>query len=295
MVSVGEATILQIEESVQPSFIPQQLLPDCNEEALAKHMHWMSPLHYDRDAGKFRTSVRSYLVRTGGHVILIDCCGGNHKNRPYFPRFHQREHNWLDRLAAASVKPEQVDYVMCTHLHADHVGWNTMLRDGRWQPSFPNAKYIAHRAELDRWNPKHASHRFSPHNEFTWEDSVLPVIEAGQSVAVDDGYELDEMLTVEPTPGHTLAHIAIRLRSKDKQAVFSGDVMHVPLQVHYPHWGTSLDDDPALGVRSRLALLEAAVENRTLLLPTHFVPGNGCFIRHTRGEGFAFEWNPDRT
>jgi glyoxylase-like metal-dependent hydrolase (beta-lactamase superfamily II) len=120
------------------------------------------------------------------------------------------------------------------------------------------------------------------------------VIEAGQSVAVEDGYELDEMLTVEPAPGHTLAHVAIRLRSKGKQALFSGDVMHVPLQVHHPHWGTSLDDDPALGVRSRLQLLESAAESRTLLLPTHFVPSQGCFIRRT-SEGFAFEWNPDRT
>jgi len=294
MVSVGEATIVDVEESVQPSFVPQQLLPDCNPDALARHMHWMKPLHYDPDAGKFRTSVRSYLVETGRHVILIDCCGGNHKNRPYFPRFHQRDHDWLDKLAAAGVRPEQVDYVMCTHLHADHVGWNTVLRDGRWQPTFPNAKYIAHRAEFDRWNPKHASYRFSPHNEFTWEDSILPVIEAGQSVAIEDGYELDEMLTVEPAPGHTLAHVAIRLRSKSKQALFSGDVMHVPLQVHYPHWGTSLDDDPALGVRSRLQLLESAAESRTLLLPTHFIPSQGCFIRRTP-ESFAFEWNPDRT
>lgn len=290
MISVGEAVIVDVEESVQPSFVPQQLLPECTPDVLAEHMHWMDPVHYDRDTGKFRTSVRSYLVKTSRHTILIDCCGGNHKNRPYFPRFHQRDHDWLERLAAAGVTPDQVDYVMCTHLHADHVGWNTVLRDGRWKPTFPNAKYIAHRAELDRWNPKHASYRFSPHNEFTWEDSILPVIEAGQSVAVDDGYELDEMLTVEPAPGHTLAHVAIRLESNGKEALFSGDVMHVPLQVHYPRWGTSLDDDPALGIRSRLHLLEAAAENRTLLLPTHFIPSSGCFIRRSQ-EGFAFEWN----
>jgi glyoxylase-like metal-dependent hydrolase (beta-lactamase superfamily II) len=290
MIGIGDATIVQVEESVQPSFIPKQLLPDCNEDALATHMHWMDPMHYDLATGKFRTSVRSFLVRTGRHTILIDCCGGNHKNRPYFPRFHQRDHDWLDRLAGAGVRPEQVDYVMCTHLHADHVGWNTVLRDGRWQPTFPNATYVAHRAELNRWNPQHASYRFSPHNEFTWEDSILPVIETGQSLAVEDGFELDNMMTIEPAPGHTLAHVAIRLRSAGKQALFSGDVMHVPLQVYYPHWGTSLDDDPALGVRSRLALLESVAETRTLLLPTHFVPGDGCFINRT-ANGFACEWS----
>ncbi len=290
MVKVGDVVISQIEESVQPSFAPHELLPDCNEDALANHMHWMDPLHYDVAAGKFRTSVRSYLVKTGRHTVLIDACGGNHKNRPYFPRFHQRDHAWLERLATAGVAPEQVDFVMCTHLHADHVGWNTVLEDGRWRPTFPNAKFIAHRHELDRWNPQHASYRFSPSNEFTWEDSILPVIEAGQSVAVDDGYTLDDMLTVEPAPGHTLAHIAIRLHSQGKRAVFSGDVMHVPLQIHYPRWGTSLDDDPQLGVQSRLHLLESCVEHRTLVLPTHFVPGDGCFITRT-SEGFAFEWN----
>jgi glyoxylase-like metal-dependent hydrolase (beta-lactamase superfamily II) len=290
VVILGNISISQIEESVQPSFVPHELLLGDTSEALEKHMHWLAPLHYDVTAGRFRTSVRSYLVKTGRHNVLIDCCGGNHKNRPYFPRFDQRNHDWLGRLAAAGVAPEDVDFVMCTHLHADHVGWNTVLEDGRWRPTFPNAKYIVHRRELDRWNPRHAGHRFSSHNEFTWEDSILPIVEAGQSIAVDDGYTLDDTFTVEPTPGHTLAHVAIRMRSQDANAIFSGDVMHVPLQVHYPHWGTSLDDDPELGVKSRLSLLESCAESRTLLLPTHFVPGDGCFITRN-SEGFAFEWN----
>jgi glyoxylase-like metal-dependent hydrolase (beta-lactamase superfamily II) len=250
----------------------------------------MAPLHYDPAEGKFRTSVRSFLVKTGRHNVLIDCCGGNHKNRPYFPRFHQREHDWLDRLAATGVAPEDIDFVMCTHLHADHVGWNTVLQDGRWKPTFPNAKYIMHRAEMDRWNPAHPQYQFYPHNEFTWEDSILPVVEAGQAVAVDDGYTLDDTLTLLPAPGHTLAHCAIHLHSHDNRAIFSGDVMHVPLQVYYPLWGTSLDDDPQLGVRSRLHLLESCAESQTLLLPTHFIPENGCFITR-RGDGFAVKWN----
>jgi glyoxylase-like metal-dependent hydrolase (beta-lactamase superfamily II) len=290
MLKIGDTAICQVEESVQPSFVPKLLFPDSDAEALARHMAWMAPLHFDTAQGKFRTSVRSYLVRTGRHNVLIDTCGGNHKQRPYFPRFHQREHAWLERLAQAGVAPEQIDFVMCTHLHADHVGWNTVLQDGRWQPTFPNAKYIMHRAELDRWNPTHPAYQIYSHNEFTWEDSILPVVEAGQAVAVDDGYTLDDVLTIMPTPGHTLAHCAIHLRSQDQRAIFAGDVMHVPLQVYYPHWGTSLDDDPQLGVRSRLHLLESCAENQTLLLPTHFVPDSGCFIaRH--GDGFVLKWN----
>ncbi len=290
MLKIGDALIAQVEESVQPSFVPNMLLPDCTPHELSKHMHWMAPLHFDPAEGKFRTSVRSFLVKTGRHNVLIDCCGGNHKNRPYFPRFHHKQHPWIDRLAAAGVGPEQIDFVMCTHLHADHVGWNTVLQDGRWKPTFPNAKYIIHRHELARWNPADPAYRFSPHNEFTWEDSVLPVIEAGQAVAVDDGYALDDMLSVEPAPGHTLAHVAINLESRGERAIFSGDVMHVPLQIHYPHWGTSLDDDPHLGIRSRLGLLERCAETRTLMLPTHFVPNAGCFIARS-GDGFAPQWN----
>jgi glyoxylase-like metal-dependent hydrolase (beta-lactamase superfamily II) len=290
MLKIGDALIAQVEESVQPSFVPSMLLPDCTPHELSKHMHWMAPLHFDPAEGKFRTSVRSFLVKTGRHNILIDCCGGNHKNRPYFPRFHQKKHAWIDRLAAAGVGPEQIDFVMCTHLHADHVGWNTVLRDGRWKPTFPNAKYIIHRHELARWNPADPAYRFSPHNEFTWEDSVLPVIEAGQVVAVDDGYALDDVLSVEPAPGHTLAHVAINLESRGQRAIFSGDVMHVPMQIHYPHWGTSLDDDPQLGIQSRLGLLERCAETRTLMLPTHFVPNAGCFIARA-SDGFAPEWN----
>ena len=167
---------------------------------------------------------------------------------------------------------------------------NLFLQDGRWKPTFPNAKYIMHRAEMDRWNPAHPQYQFYPHNEFTWEDSILPVVEAGQAVAVDDGYTLDDTLTLLPAPGHTLAHCAIHLHSHDNRAVFSGDVMHVPLQVYYPLCGTSLDDDPQLGVRSRLHLLESCAESQTLLLPTHFIPENGCFITR-RGDGFAVKWN----
>jgi len=290
MLRIGDALVAAVEESAQPSFAPQLLLPDSDPDSLARHMHWMAPVHFDLAEGRFRTSVRSFVVKTGRHTVLIDCCGGNHKHRPYFPRFHQREHPWLERLAEAGVTPEQVDVVMCTHLHADHVGWNTMLRDGRWVPTFPHARYIMHRAELDRWNPAHPLYRFYAHNEFTWEDSILPVIEAGQAVAVDDGYSLDDVLTLLPAPGHTLAHCAIHLASRDHRAIFSGDVMHVPLQVYHPHWGTSLDDDPQLGIRSRLKLLESCADTQTLLLPTHFVPENGCFIVR-EGDGFGLRWN----
>jgi glyoxylase-like metal-dependent hydrolase (beta-lactamase superfamily II) len=289
--TVGTALVHRVEETVQLSFKPEVLFPSFEPEAIARHARWLLPDHFDAHEGRFRTSVHSFVVRTGRHTVLIDTCGGNHKHRPYFPRFHQREWPWLDRLRQAGVSREEVDIVMCTHLHLDHVGWHTMLVDGRWVPTFPNAKYLFHRRELERWNPDHPSYTFAAHNEFVWEDSVAPVIAAGQGVVIEDGYQVDDTLTVEPAPGHTLGHVRIRLSNGGAEAIFSGDVMHVPLQVYYPRWHTSLDDDPTRGIQSRIRLLEDCVERDALLLPTHFLAPHSCRIRDIGG-GFAIEWEP---
>jgi glyoxylase-like metal-dependent hydrolase (beta-lactamase superfamily II) len=286
---IGDVTVERIEESIRLSFPPSVLFPEFEPEALDRHRDWLVPHHFDAGEGKFRTSVHSFLLKTPKHTILIDTCGGDGKHRPYFPRFHQQKTGWLDRLGHAGVAPEQVDFVFCTHLHLDHVGWNTRQVDGRWVPTFPNAKYVVHRRELARWNPADPSFTFAPHNQFVWEDSIAPIIAADQVLAVDDGFELDGLLRVEPAPGHTLGHVRIRLLSKGKSAYFSGDVMHVPLQVYYPHWHTSLDDDPALGVASRRRLLGDCAGEDALLLPTHFVAPHCCRIRDRKGT-FAIEW-----
>jgi glyoxylase-like metal-dependent hydrolase (beta-lactamase superfamily II) len=287
--TIGGTEVVRVEESVQTSFKPETLFPAFTREALAEHKAWMVPEFFDLAEDRFRTSVHTFVVRTRHHTILIDTCGGNHKNRPYLPRFHEKGHPWLERLKAAGVAPGEVDFVMCTHLHLDHVGWNTQLVDGRWVPTFPNAKYLFHRKELDRWNPQHPTYTFSPLNEFVWEDSVAPVIAAGQAQVIDDGYTLDDTLTVEPAPGHTLGHVRIRLRDGGAQAIFSGDLMHVPLQVYYPHWHTCLDDAPEAGVESRIALLETCVETNALLLPTHFASPHCCRIA-CRTAGFSIDW-----
>jgi glyoxylase-like metal-dependent hydrolase (beta-lactamase superfamily II) len=286
---IGDTEVRRVEESVRTSFSPEVLFPAFTREALAEHAAWLAPEFFDVAEDKFRTSVHTFVVRTRRHTILIDTCGGNHKHRPYLPRFHEAAHPWLERLKEAGVTPEEVDFVMCTHLHLDHVGWNTRKVDGRWLPTFPNAKYLFHRKELDRWNPGHPSYTSSPLNAYVWEDSVAPVIAAGQAVAIDDGYTLDDVLTVEPAPGHTLGHVRIRLRDSGAEAIFSGDLMHVPLQVYYPHWHTCLDDAPEAGVTSRIALLETCVETNALLLPTHFAAPHCCRIAQGP-KGFAIAW-----
>ena len=286
---IGDVSITRIEESVRGSLVPEKVFAGFDPDSLERHRDWLMPNHYDPATGRFLTSVHSFLVRTPHHTVLIDTCGGNGKDRPYMPRFHQAAHPWLERLAAAGVTPDQVDQVICTHLHCDHVGWNTQRRDGRWVPTFPNARYLFHRPELARWNPANPPLGAGAPHDSVWEDSIAPVIDAGLAVEVDSGHAVDDTLTIEAAPGHTMGHVRVMLASGGAEAVFCGDVLHVPLQVYYPDWTTRFDDAPELGIVSRRAVLDYCAERGALLMPTHFAAPHRGFIRR-QGEGYRIEW-----
>ena len=135
--TIGAVSVTRVEEQIGfASFPPEQYLAGFERTLLQKHLPWLVPHHYSPEHDRLVTSVHSWLIRTDRHTILLDCCGGNHKERPGLARFHQRDTPYLARLRAAGAAPEDIDIVLCTHLHADHVGWNTMLRDGRWVPTF---------------------------------------------------------------------------------------------------------------------------------------------------------------
>ncbi len=150
---IGETSVTRVYESAGPGFPAQHLLPDWDPKVLEEHGTWLSPNYYEAATGKFISSIHSWVIRTKHHTILVDTCCGNGKDRPGFERFHMLNTPYLDRPAAAGVKPEEVDYVLCTHLHVDHVGWNTKLLDGRWVPTFPNAKYVFSKVERNHWDP----------------------------------------------------------------------------------------------------------------------------------------------
>ncbi|MCC2595864.1 MBL fold metallo-hydrolase [Pusillimonas sp. MFBS29] len=249
----------------------------------------MEPTFYDATENRFRTSIHSWLLRTPNCIVLIDTCVGNHKQRPQVPRFHMCDTPWLSRLAEAGIQPEDVDYVMCTHLHCDHVGWNTRLSNGKWVPTFPNARYLFGRKEFDRWDARRADYQHRHINDHVFNDSILPVVEAGQMMLVDDGYELDGVLTVEPAPGHTAGHVCIRVASGGKRAYCSGDIFHHPLQIHHPQLYTGFDDDPDGGVRTRLRLLSACADENAILLPAHFAEPHACFVRRS-GSGYVADF-----
>ena len=256
----------------------QDLLPDAGEEAV-RELEWLEPEAFSD--GILRLKVRSWLLRLNGRVILIDTCVGAHKERPLRPDWHRRGGNeWLAALAAAGIGPDDVDVVMCTHLHADHVGWNTRLEDGRWVPTFPNARYICGRAEYRHWE---GVHQASEEKHGAFADSVLPVMEAGSMDLVDDGYDLAQGLTLQAAPGHTPGHTCIHAE-QGPGAVFSGDAIHTPLQLAYPDWSSAFCTDPDQSRRTRKDLLEALADTGQLLIPAHFQdPGWTTVMRSETG------------
>lgn len=268
---IGSASVTRIEEQLGPgSFPPEQYFSGFEPEVLERHLPWLVPHHYVPATRALITSVHSWLIRTPRHTVLLDCCSGNHKDRHWWPRFHMLDSPFLQRLAAAGVAPEQVDIVLCTHLHADHIGWNTRLENGRWVPTFPNARYLFGRTECEHWNPALHPESDDPHRRIAWADSVLPVLEAGQAELVDTPYAIDDTLTVEAAPGHTPGHVLLKLHTPGGGAVFCGDVMHHPLQVVAPHWNSQFCQRPDEARATRRRVLEHCAEHGALLLPTHF-------------------------
>ena len=213
-------------------------------------------------------------------------CIGNDKSREGHPNVHMRKTDWLAQLAAGGAAPEEVDFVLCTHLHVDHVGWNTRLVEGRWVPTFPNAKYLIARTEFDHARIEARERPEADLGGFA--DSVLPVVEAGQAVMIDTDYAMDDTLWLEPTPGHTPGHVCIRVASRGAAAVISGDVVHHPVQYAEPDWNSGFCIDAEEARSTRRAFLDRYAETGTRVLPAHFAtPTVGTIERAGDAWGFA--------
>lgn len=287
--AVGDFRVDRILEQELPGFDPYEFFPTLTPELLEENRHWLEPLSLDPATGMLIFPMQSYLVRTGRHTILIDSCIGNHKHRPTRPLWHQKtDSTYMDALARAGVGVEQVDFVMCTHLHPDHVGWNTRLQDGRWVPTFPNARYVFSGKELAHWEARHAEAEI-PYMT----DSVLPVVASGQVLQVTSDHQFEGGIHLEPTPGHTPDHFAVHLTSNGHDAVMSGDLIHSPIQCRYPQLLSRPDVDKEQGVATRRAFMERYCDTETLICTAHFhSPSIGHFTRH--GDGFDFRFRDGR-
>ena len=286
--TIGDATVVRVEEMVDTTFTAKGFFPDFDPEALRPHMPWLAPRYYipDRDALVF--SMHSWVVKTGRHTVIIDTCIGNDKDRMPRAHWHRMRSPFLERLRASGTAPEDVDYVMCTHLHPDHVGWNTVLADGRWVPTFPKARYLFARIEYEHWL---AHPDQNPIRRNAFNDSVLPVVEAGRAQMIEDGHEVDGTFSVVLAPGHTPGTAYIRLASRGSEAIFAGDAIHHPMQVYRVDWSTVACVDPVAAAASRRRLLETCCERGTLLLPAHFAAPHGGHVRDGHGT-FELRWLP---
>lgn len=282
--TVGDLAIHRIIEQ-EASFLPAlDMLPQLTPEVLGENRAWMKKIKALDDSDVLILCFQSYLIRTPHHTILVDTCIGNHKPRPNRPNWHQKtDDTYLRALAAAGVSVGDIDFVMCTHLHPDHVGWNTRLENGRWVPTFPNARYVFGKAEFEHWTAQNAKAEVAP-----FADSVLPVVEADKAEIVSTDFAIGDHLRILPTPGHTPGHVALAFGKGKDHAVCSGDLIHSPLQALYPELSPKFDVDPAQAAVTRRSFLERYCDTDTLCCTAHFPSPSAGRIRR-KGNGFACE------
>lgn len=287
---VGHASIVRVEEVLEVGFEPSFLFPGFDPSVLERDPILTSPNFLDAASGRVRSSIHSWLIRLGGKTILVDTCSGNGKSRalPLFQRFHMLDFPYLDNLAAAGVRPEDVDIVFCTHLHIDHVGWNTKADGDKWVPTFPNARYVFGKAELEHWTTGDGPRVF-PENVDVIEDSVRPVLDAGMVDLVEPGDEIAPGLRVEAAPGHTITQLILSYDDGEGHAfVCSADCLHQPIQIYAPELSSCFCEAPDEAETTRRRLLSHCADTGALLLPIHFGPPHAGYVVRT-GDGYAFQ------
>jgi glyoxylase-like metal-dependent hydrolase (beta-lactamase superfamily II) len=247
----------------------------------------------DRETNIVNSAIQTWVLRSEGKTILVDTGVGNHKERPYSPVWSHLETDFLANLARAGVQPEDVDIVINTHLHVDHVGWNTYLDGRRWVPTFPNATYLMPKDDFDFWNPENDHEPvLGRGNQNVFEDSVAPVHEAGQTLLWENSHRIDADLRLDAAPGHTPGSSVLTLTSGADRAVFVGDMLHSPVQILEPASNSCFCEDAAAARATRRKVLGWAADNNALVIPAH-LGGHGAAEVARQGDKFAIKgWAP---
>jgi len=283
---LGDVTITSLIERDGPWRRPEDFFLNYDTAAKAADVAKLAPQVLDRASGKMVITYQTFVIRTAQHVILVDTCTGEDKG--YAAPMDFPKQPWLDALAADGLTAADIDYVMCTHLHIDHTGWNTKLVDGRWVPTFPNAKYIFHKGEYAAWEALEAEGKERAGGAGgVWRMNCKPIADAGQAVLVDESFTLDDCISLILTPGHSPGHVCVKIESGGESAIIAGDMLHHQLQCLDPMMSTIFCWDPHQAAISRLKVFEEVAETNTLLLPIHFpAPTAGRLKRAGQG----FDW-----
>jgi glyoxylase-like metal-dependent hydrolase (beta-lactamase superfamily II) len=261
------------------------LLPQVTYEEALK-IEWLRP-HFCDERGKLKMSIHALVIETPasqgqtGRRMVVDTCLGNDKQGRKAPTWNNLSGPFLSDLSGAGYARETIDTVMCTHLHVDHVGWNTMMVDGKWVPTFPNARYLIGRAEFDYWRAQQKD----PELQLVFADSVRPVFEAGLVDLVETDHRVCEEVSFVPTLGHTPGHVSVRISSRGEEALITGDFVHHPCQMARPEWAATVDYDQEASTRTRREMFAKLAGTPTLVIGTHFAaPTAGRVVR----DGDAF-------
>jgi glyoxylase-like metal-dependent hydrolase (beta-lactamase superfamily II) len=256
---IGDISITKVVE-LESEWPFHALLPDATD--VVQDIAWLKP-DFITDDGRMKLSIHALVVEAGDRLIVVDTCAGNDKPRPGAAAFENMSTSFLDDFRAAGFDPERVDTVVCTHLHVDHVGWNTRLVDGEWVPTFPNATYLFVETEFNHWRdePQH----YGP----VFEDSVKPIVDAGLAQLVESDHLIADGVCFEPTPGHTPGHCSVHICSGDEHGIITGDMIHHPVQIARPEICSSADSDQKAAHATRVEALERWNDGR-LIIGTHW-------------------------
>ncbi len=286
---IAGTTVRKVQEQYLHNVPASFLYPAARSEEIKALEPRLAAVDMDEDRDTLVVSIHTWLVRTPDHVILIDTGSGNDKERPRNPSFHHQSLPFLDGLHEAGVEPEDVDFVINTHLHVDHSGWNTVLQDGKWVPTFKNARYFFPRVEQKYYSSAASHNDVNIPSYGVYEDSVQPIIDAGLVDFIDsEGGPFLDRFTFLPTPGHSIGHMSVLLESDNEAAIFAGDVMHHPIQVERPDLNTVFCEFLEQAVQSRRRVLDLAADNPAMYFSTHFPGSSAGYI--TR-DGEKFRWS----
>lgn len=285
--NVGKAKIYNVIEYSGPTHAADFVFPELDVKEIKPHLSWLAPHHYNIRLERFIVAMQLWVMHIDDKVIVIDLGVGNHKKRA------SERMNMLNTLtplwmAAAGADPKSVTHVVVTHFHPDHVGWGTRMEDGRWVPTFPNARHLMPKIDFEL---AHAAYLKGDKGVISgsFEDSVLPLYEAGLIDFISDGDLVAGCLEAEGMPGHTAGSIHFRFRSEGQEAIFAGDVMHSPLQIAMPHINTWIDADAEQARASRALFLKRAAERNALIMPVHFGWPHCGYVKGDSKNGYRFE------
>ncbi|HVN87413.1 MAG TPA: MBL fold metallo-hydrolase [Candidatus Binatia bacterium] len=281
---IGDVTITKIVE-LEMTGGTRFILPEATYDA-CRPIEWLKP-HFMDDRGRLKMSIHAFVVETPARRVLVDTCLGNEKEGRSVPGWNNLQGPFLRDLAAAGFPRESIDTVLCTHLHVDHVGWNTIRVDGQWRPTFPQARYLMGRTEFEYWRDQDAM----AEQVAVFADSVRPVFDAGLVDLVDTDHRVCDEVRLEPTLGHTPGHVSVRIASKGDTALITGDFIHHPCQMAHPEWAAVVDYNQQQSTRTRHEVFSALAGTPTLLIGTHFA---GATAGRVVRDGDAYRLVTDR-